>query len=117
MNNYDKPGNIIDIVAGADLSSGVPVIVGTLLAIPVTDIATGQSGAAAIEGVFVLPKNSDAVIAAGDKVNWESGAGEVIVAAGGAGDLNAFGVAVEAADAGVDEVKVKLTPGTGTAGA
>lgn len=116
MDNFRKAGGTIDIVAGANLLSGVPVIVGVLLAIPVTDIANGQSGAAAIEGVFEVKKNTAAVIAAGAKLNWESGASEFIVAAGGAGDLNSCAVAVAAAGNGATTVLAKLTPGTGVAG-
>ncbi|MBB1061891.1 DUF2190 family protein [Marilutibacter spongiae] len=114
--NFIQPGNVIDYTAGANLSSGVPLIVGILLAIPIADIANGDTGAVQIEGVWELPKLSTAVIPVGAAVNWDSDVGEVIIAAGGAGDLNAFGVAIEAAGNGATTVKVKLTPGSGVAG-
>ncbi len=117
MNNYSQKGDVITVPAPAAVSSGVPIILGVLLAIPVTDAAIGDPVACTIEGVVELPKLTTAVITAGAAVNWESGAGEVIIAAGGAGDLNAFGVAIEAAGNGAETVKVKLTPGSGVAGA
>ena len=116
MKNFNSLGNTITVPAPAAVTSGVPFIHGILLAIPVTDAASGDDVACCIEGVVELPKLSTAVIAGGAAVNWDSGAGEVIAAAGGAGDLNGFGVALIAAGNGTTSVKVKLTPGTGGAG-
>lgn len=117
MNNYNKPGDILTVVAPANVTAGTPFILGLLLCIPITDALSGEEVAAQVEGVVELPKNTAAVIAAGVKVNWESGSGEVIVAAGAAGDLNGFGIAVKAIGAVPGTVLVKLTPGTGVAGA
>lgn len=117
MDNFNKPGNTITVTAPANVTSGVPFILGVLLCIPVTDALAGAEVACVIEGVVELKKNAAANIAAGAKVNWESGAGEVIVAAGGAGDLNSFGVAIKAIGAVAGNVLVKLTPGAGVAGA
>lgn len=95
-------------------TSGVPFIVGTLLAIPVTDAAAGEDVAVQIERAFTLPKLSTAVIAAGDKVIWDVSAGQAIVASAATGDLNNFGVAIAAAGNGTTTCVVKLTPGSGS---
>ena len=111
MNNAFSDGKTINIVGPA--TAGVPVIVGTVLAIPVTTLSSGEAGAAWIEGAYVLPKLSTAVIAQGAKVIWDASAGEVIVAAAATGDLNGAGVAMQAAGNGTTSVAVKLTPGAG----
>ncbi|WP_447940107.1 DUF2190 family protein [Pseudoxanthomonas mexicana] len=114
MNNAIHDGKTITITGPA--TKGVPVIVGLLLAIPVKTLASGEAGAAYIEGTFEVKKNTAAVIAQGVKINWESGASEFIVAAGTAGDLNGCAVALGAAGNGATTVLAKLTPGTGVAG-
>ena len=113
MNNAFSDGNTINITGPA--TSGVPLIVGTLLAIPVKTLASGEAGAAEIDGkAYVLPKLSTAVIAQGDKLIWDESANQVIVAAAANGDLNNFGVAMVAAGNGTATVVAKLTPGAGT---
>lgn len=113
MKNYVQKGDVINITAAADLKSGVPVIFGASLAIPQTDIASGAVGAAAIEGVFTLPKLSTTVLAAGDLVNW-SKSGAQVGASSAAGDLGGFGIALSAAGNGTTSVDVKLLPGKAT---
>lgn len=115
MNNAHSDGNNITVPApSGGATSGVPFAYGALLAIPVTDAAESAPVAAAIEGVFVLPKLSTAVITGGAKVIWDISAGEVIVDSAASGDLNGFGVAIEAAGNGTATVAVKLTPGVAT---
>lgn len=111
--NFIQPGNVIDVTAGANLTSGTAVLIGTLLAVPITDIATGETGAAQIEGVWELPKLSTAVFAAGDKLTWDTSAGEFISGAGTSGDCVGCAVAVEAAGNGATTVAAKLVPGSG----
>lgn len=112
MNNAHSPGNTINLVGPA--TSGVPLIVGDVLAIPVKTLASGEAGVVVIDGkAVVLPKLSTAVIGQGKKVTWDVSASEVIVASPAAGDLNNFGVAVAAAGNGTTTVAVKLTPGVG----
>lgn len=117
MNNANRGGGTLRITGPA--TSGVPVIVGILLAIPVATLASGEIGAAVIDhgpetpGVFELPKLSTAVIAAGALLHWDVSAGEFIVAATATGDLENCAVAVEAAGNGTTTVKAKLLPGRG----
>jgi predicted RecA/RadA family phage recombinase len=112
--NYKQPGNVIDITAGANLTSGTPVVVGTLLAVPLTDIANGDVGAAQIEGVFELPKLGTAVITAGAKLIWDVSAGQFIIASAATGDLDGCAVAIAAAGNGTTTVLAKLLPGNAT---
>lgn len=114
LNAHSNADTITVPAPSGGATSGVPFILGTLLAIPVTDAAEGDPVAVQIERAFTLPKLSTAVIAAGEKVIWDVSAGQVIVASAAAGDLNNFGVAIAAAGNGVTEVPVKLTPGTGS---
>lgn len=112
--NYIQPGNVIDVVAGANISSGDAVVVGILLAVALTDIASGETGSAQIEGVFELPKLSTADITAGAKLTWDVSAGEFIIAAAATGDLDGCAVAIGAAGNGTNTVLAKLLPGNAT---
>jgi len=117
MNNAHSDGNNITVPVPAPAggaTSGVPFAYGVLVAIPVTDAAAGEPVAAAIEGVFVLPKLSTANITGGAAVTWDISEDRVIIASPAAGDVNAFGVAIEAAANGTATVAVKLTPGAGS---
>lgn len=113
MKNYIQDGEVINITATAELTSGVATLVGSLLAVPVTDIADGDTGAACIQGVVELPKLKTADIKAGDRLTWDVSAGKVIVAAAAVGDLE--NCAVATADAGTDATSVQalLAPGAG----
>jgi len=114
--NYIQAGEVIDYTAGADISSGDVVAVGNLVGVAITDIANGEVGAVAIEGVFELPKVSAAVIGAGETVNWDASAGEFDdnAATPATGDLTGGCVAVAAAGNGDTTVKVKINVGTNT---
>lgn len=111
--NYKFPGVVIDITASADLTSGQAAIVGTLLAVALTDIPSGGKGSAQIEGVFELPKLSTAVVAAGAPLHWDAAAGRFIVSGAAAGDLENCAVAIAASGNGAATVLAKLTPGGG----
>lgn len=113
MNNSHSSGNTVQIAAPSALTSGVPFILGTMLAVPVTNAASGDLVAAQIEGAFTFPKLSTAVIAAGAKLHWDVSAGEFIVAASATGDLENCAVALAAAGNGTTTVAAKLLPGVG----
>ncbi len=113
MNNAHSSGATIQVPAPAAVTSGVPFILGTLLAVPVTTAASGELVAAQIEGAFTFPKLSTAVIAAGAKLHWDASAGEFIVAASATGDLENCAVAIAAAGSGTTTVLAKLLPGVG----
>ena len=82
-------GNIIDHVAATDIISGDIVEMGNLIGVAQTDIATGDTGAVAIAGVYDMPKAAGAAWAQGDSLVVVAGE----FAAGG-------GPSVATADAG-----------------
>lgn len=116
MESFNKPGNIVTVAAPANVTSGIPFILGVLLCIPVASASSGDDVAVAIEGVFELPKVSTDTFVAGQLVNWESGAANLSETTGTAGDLNGCAVVLKAAGSGVATAVVKLVPGNGVAG-
>lgn len=110
MKNFVQRGDAINIVAAAALVSGIAVVFGNSIAIPQTDIADGDTGAAAVEGVFTLPKASTKTYNAGDLVDWDLSAAQVDTSAA-TGDLTGFGIAVSAGLNGSTTIDVKLLPG------
>lgn len=70
---FIQEGKSIDYTPQADVTAGDVVVVGDLVAVAKIDIAAGQLGALAIEGVFEVPKEAaaaDKAIAFGTKVYW-----------------------------------------------
>ena len=116
-----QPGEVIDYTAGADISSGDVVVIGSngdaIIGVAITDIANGDTGPVAIGGVWTLPKVSAAVIGQGESLVWDSSAGEFDdnQAIPAAGDVSGpAAIAFAAAGNGATTVDVKLTgiPGT-----
>jgi predicted RecA/RadA family phage recombinase len=112
--NYIKPGDHQTFTAAADTASGAGVLLGTLLGVSLTTVASGANGEAGLTGVWELPKLSTAVIAAWDRPSWDVSAGQFIATGEAAGDLLGGAVAVEAAGSGTTTVKVMLRPGAGS---
>lgn len=57
MKNKIQSGHTLTFIAAGALLSGAGVLLGsTLFGVNAYDVATGQSGEADIEGVFLLPK-------------------------------------------------------------
>ncbi len=124
--NFVQPGNVIPFTAGADTVSGQVVVIGALLGVSLTDVASGAEGEAQITGVFRVPKVSAAVIAAGETLTFDISAADGVgefddnAAVAAAGDITgAAAVAFEAAGAGVTSLLVRFTgvPGTVETGA
>lgn len=81
MLNFISSGNVINLVAGGAITAGSPILVGSILAVPVTDAVSGQTFAAYTEGVFSVPKASEAIVQ-GDKLYWDGGNSVVTKTAG-----------------------------------
>jgi predicted RecA/RadA family phage recombinase len=117
--NQDQGVDVVDHTAAAAYSSGDPVVLGAAgnvsVGIALTDIANGAVGAVAIRGTFNMTKVSGAVIAQGETVNWDASASAVDdnAATAATGDVEDFGIAMEAAGAGVTTIAVQLLPGNG----
>ena len=111
---YIQEGCSIDYTPVSAVSAGAVVLIGTIPLIAILDIAAGDLGALATEGVFDVEKTTD-TFTAGDAVYWDVDGDSVGGVAGtGAADSSAatgnlMGVAITDAAAGDETVRVKLT--------
>lgn len=72
MKNFMQPGCIIDFVApSGGVTSGTPVLFGTVLAVPQTTAAATEVFAGAVNGVFELLKAATVTPAAGGIAYWD----------------------------------------------
>ncbi len=110
MDNFVQHGDRLRHTLTAAAVSGDPLVVGTgLLGIALIDGANTEVIDTAIEGVYLLPKVSAAVIAVGEQVLFDVTVDAVddALATPAAGDF-LCGYAWEAAGAGVLFVAVKI---------
>ncbi|WP_444958095.1 capsid cement protein [Microbulbifer sp. ZKSA002] len=70
--NFVQDGRMLDYtnITSADITSGQVVPVGAVLGVAMDDIAVGESGVIAIDGVFTVPKVSAAEIDQGETLTW-----------------------------------------------
>lgn len=115
--NFVQNGEIIEYAnAGAAISAGDVVVVGTQIGIALVDIAaTSGVGSVAMEGVFTVPKVSAAVIAQGEEVFYDLSAlaFDDNAATPATGDVSNCCVAWEAGINTQVTLKVKLNVGVG----
>lgn len=114
--NFNQSGTTLNWTngTGSTVTSGTMLALGALLVVAMTDIADGETGAVSAEGVFALPKGSNA-ISAGDAVDLDVSAGAIDkVAAPASGDLVGCGVAWEDAASGDALVMVKINASAAT---
>jgi predicted RecA/RadA family phage recombinase len=108
MKNYVQDGDFVEFTAGATITSGQLVQVGSLFGVAVTDVANGSRGTIALEGVFTLPK---LVAAAGDAT---TAGGPVYFSAGSvsgsdsSGTRTLCGYSLDVAAQAATTVKVRL---------
>lgn len=115
--NFRHSGKTIDWTndTGSDVASGEFVVVGQVLAVAQTDIASTEGGVVAIEGVFeaACPASDD--ISIGDKLAWDASVGKFTNTLEAAtGDCSNCAIAVTNARVGIQVVEGRLTPGTGS---
>ena len=67
---YQK-GDAVEYTAANGLSVGQVVSLTNIIGVALNDIASGASGAIALEGVFQLPAASGITAAIGDKLYWD----------------------------------------------
>lgn len=114
---YSGRGDVVNYTpSGADVDSGDVVELGHCLGVALTDIADGDTGAVAIEGVFELPKVSAAVFVVGEKLIWDTSAAafDDSAATPATGDLTGAAIAMRAGQNAETTCLVKLTPGNVT---
>ena len=71
MENHVQKGKHVTFVAGADLSSGDPVVLGGLIGIVVKDVLSGANGVALIQEVVSVTKVSAEEWVYGDRIYWD----------------------------------------------
>lgn len=81
--NYIQEGDVLDYTAGADITSGQMVLIGTKVGVAVTNIANGSQGAMAMEGVFSYAKLSTDAPAQGAALYWDNTNKRLTVSASG----------------------------------
>jgi predicted RecA/RadA family phage recombinase len=117
--NFVQDGRMLDFTnnTSALITFGQVIAVGAVLGVAMDDIAVGESGVIAIDGVFSVPKVSGAMIGQGETLTWVvfSKAFDDSAATAATGDITgATAFAAEAAGDGVISLAVKFTgvPGT-----
>ena len=111
---YYQNGDVLDIVAAAAISSGDVVVSGDVIGIAVNDIANGDTGGIAVEGVFQVTKVAGEAWVVGDKIGYDVSATAFDKTFTGAtGDVTNCGVAAKAAGSADTVAYLKLTPGSG----
>ncbi len=90
------------------INSGDAVLVGNILAVATGDIAPGDTGILATEGVFRLPKISANVITPGKALTWDISESALTISTAAAGDLTGAAVAWGAAANGATTVVAKI---------
>lgn len=112
MDNFIQNGDYIKFTAGATITSGMIVKVGSLFGVAVTDVANGAEGTLALKGVFTLPKTTGAgtAIAVGGPAYFDTSAAATGAVSGDAESAAnpLCGYAVEATVDGDTTAKIRL---------
>lgn len=111
-NKYRSPGSILPIVLAGTVAAGdVDVLDATngLIGVALDDGVSGDTIPYGVEGVYVLPKVSGAVINAGERVLWDANVAAVDddQATPASGDF-LCGIAWESRGSGTTTIKVKI---------
>ena len=114
--NYVQQGHTLTVVAPANVSSGGPVVVGSIVGVAAYDALSGAAVEVDTTGVFTLPKVTTDVVTQGAKLYWDSSAAKLTITAG-TGSKPLVGLATAAAGNGATTVNclLMLTGQTGPA--
>ena len=114
MKNFTSKGAVLDHVASADVTGGAPVAMGDSVGVAVADIAAGNMGAVAVEGIYEVTKVSGTAWTQGQAVDFDASAGAFTVGLSTqSGDVTSVGIAAADAPAGAAVGLVKLAnPGS-----
>ena len=81
--NYVQPGNVVTVLAPVGgVSSGDPVLVGSLFGLAVYGAVEGKDVEIATAGVFTLPKATGTAWSVGDPLYWDASAKKLTKTAG-----------------------------------
>lgn len=104
---FRQQGDIIDYVAGSNLSAGDVVVESELIGQVVSDILSGEKGSLRVEGVINIPMLGTDTPSIGDVIYWDAGNTRGTTTAS---THKIIGKAVEDKASGVTDMDVKLTP-------
>ena len=103
MRNYVQPGeNMTYTAPGGGVTSGTPVLIGSLLVVPATDADAGDLFAGTVVGVHTLDKTTAEAWTEGQKIYWVTGTGKASTTAGGNTLIGTAAAAADAADTSGD---------------
>jgi len=80
--NYIQPGEVLDHIAAAVLTSGTPILLGARLAIPLGNAAIGVPVSVQVKGVFAVAKVPANVVAQGALLYWDAAASRLTTTVG-----------------------------------
>lgn len=83
MKNFVMPGENLDIIAAAEITSGQLVVVGDIVGVAQGDAEIGNGAVIVRRGVFALPKPTAQAWAVGAKLYWDAADGVVTATASG----------------------------------
>lgn len=70
MKNLVQDGDVLTLVAPADVKSGDFVLIGTIGGVATRDALSGAAMELRVEGVVEIKKDTNLAISAGDRVFW-----------------------------------------------
>lgn len=80
--NLNEPGNVQEFTApGGGVTSGTPVLIGSLVVVPLVSAAAGVRFNGALAGTWTLPKATGAAWTEGQVLYFDSAAGNFATAA------------------------------------
>lgn len=111
MKNFIQEGQTLSFVAGADYSSGDPVILGALMGIVVADVLSGATGQAMVSKCAEVDKVSAQAWTMGQRVYFDVSLAKFTTVQDS--DAHYAGVAIEAAANPSSTGKIKLNASGG----
>lgn len=61
MRNYHQPGLVIDHTPSSNIAAGTPVAIGSVVGVAKVDVLANTEGSFSVNGVYELPKASEAL--------------------------------------------------------
>lgn len=70
--NFKQPGNVLDLAAPYDRTTGQGALIGSIFGVALSTVTSGSTGQFATEGVWTLSKTSAQAWTLGDKIYWDA---------------------------------------------
>lgn len=102
---FIQPGEVIDYTAGSALTAGTVVVIGVRIGVLLTDLESGETGAAQVTGVFEITKLTTDDVARGVLLYWDATNSRLTTTASG---NTLAGYAWKAAGTSATTVQIKL---------